>query len=291
MKFIEILEEYNIPMAPHGHHHQTQGWVQFDCPWCGKNTNKFHMGFNLNGGFVNCWRCGPHPLAIVLRELTGLNFKEIKTLITQLDGVIEQPKQKSISHLELPDSLGPMTEPHKRYLTKRGFHWDEIEQLWKVQGIGVAAELSWRLFIPIIYESRVVSWTTRAIGENVKQRYLGAHGSQELVPKSTLLYGSDYVRETVIIVEGPLDVWRIGPGAVATLGINFSQAQVNKLIPYPRRIICFDNEPEAQKQAKRLYNILGPFRGETMNVILDSKDPGVANIIEIKRLRKYLGKK
>ena len=290
MKFIEILEEYGVPVAPPGHHHQTYGWIQIDCPFCGKDSNNFHMGYNISGGFVNCWRCGSHPLAITLRELTGLNFKQIKSLIDQLDGVIERSvERENVKHLELPNGLTPMMNAHKRYLTSRGFQWDEIEQLWQVLGIGVSSgELSWRLFIPITYQGKTVSWTTRAIGDKVEKRYIGAQADQELIPKSNLLYGFDYARNSIVITEGPLDVWKIGPGAVATLGMNFSQAQVTQLLKFPRRIICYDNEPEAQKQAMKLYDQLGPFSGETLNVVLESKDAGEANYMELKQLRKFL---
>jgi len=212
MKFIDILEDNNIPIAPQGHHHRTQGWIQFDCPFCGRDSGRFHMGYNLGGGFANCWRCGPHSLYQILQELTGLHHNKIKSIISQLDEVVMEDEEKIHHTLILPSHIGPLGTTHVRYINKRHLHHLDLERLWQVQGIGFFGKLKWRLFIPIIYKGRMVSWTTRTIGET-GLRYISAQPGQELMPHKTLLYGQDYVRHTVIIVEGPMDVWAIGPGA------------------------------------------------------------------------------
>ena len=103
-----------------------------------------------------------------------------------------------------------------------------------------------------------------------------------------LLYGEDYCRGSVIIHEGPTDVWRTGPGAVALLGTGFTDAQVLRLSHYGLRIVCFDSEPAAQRRANKLCSLLDGFPGETINVVLDSKDPGSATPKEIAKLRKLL---
>jgi DNA primase len=176
-----------------------------------------------------------------------------------------------------------------RYLSKRGFDYKEIQWLWQIKGIGIAErKLMWRLFIPVLHNNEVVSWTTRSIRDNTKYKYISAGPEQELLPHKNILYGSDYARHTVIIVEGPLDVWRIGPGAVATFGTAFTKQQVLALLKYPRRVVCYDNEKEAQDQALKLCDALGVFGGETLNVTLESKDPDEAKPKEIKRLRKFL---
>ena len=65
MEFSEILTEYNIPIAPEKHHHAREGWIQFDCPFCGKDSQGWHMGYSLENNFANCWRCGNHGLVTV----------------------------------------------------------------------------------------------------------------------------------------------------------------------------------------------------------------------------------
>jgi len=289
MKFIELLEEFDIPRAPEGNEHQTVGWVQIDCPFCSKDSHHWRMGYNISGGYINCWSCGTHSLASVLHEWTNLPYKRIKELIEQLDDVIEQPitKENTKGILGIPSCVGHLRDIHIRYLSTRRFDYKEIQRLWQVKGIAIAGRLKWRLFIPILHQNRIVSWTTRAIGKTT-YRYLSAEPHEELIPHKNILYGGDYVRHCAIITEGPLDVWAIGPGAVATFGSNYTQQQVLQLIKIPRRIVCYDNDREAQKQAQKLCDTLGAFEGETINVVLDAKDPGEAKHKELKKLRKFL---
>lgn len=289
MTFFELLEEFGIPQAPEGHHHHTQGWIQFDCPFCGRDSSRFHMGYNIQGGFVNCWRCGTQSLISVLREYTGLPYAKIKSLVDQLEDIVAQPvkKESTRGFLAIPECIGPLKDAHIRYLSKRGFHYKDIQQLWQIQGIAIAGRLSWRIFIPILHKGRVVSWTTRSLTDK-GQRYISAESHQELIPHKSILYGFDYVRHAALVLEGPLDAWAIGPGAVATFGTAFTESQILSLIKIPRRVICFDAEPQAQRQARKLCDRLGPFPGETINVVLDDKDPADSKASVLKKLRKFL---
>jgi hypothetical protein len=291
MNFIELLEEHDIPRAPDGHHHQTLGWVQIDCPFCGRDSGRFHMGYHLTSGIVNCWKCGPHSVVSILMEYTGLPFAKVKRLVEQLDDVATRQRitKPTATRVKNPAGVGPLQEPHIRYLSKRGFDYKELERLWEIQGTGVGPPLPWRLFIPIIKDGKQASWTTRSLIDE-GQRYKSAEAEQETIPHKHILYGGDYVRNTVIVVEGPPSVWRIGPGAVATFGTAFTKQQVLSLVQVHRRIVCFDNEPIAQRQAQRLCRELGAFPGETLNVTLDGIDPADCKSSEIKELRKFLEK-
>ena len=289
MNFRDLLQELDIQTAPEGHPHSTTGWVQFDCPFCGSNTKRYHMGYNESGGFANCWKCGPHPILSVLHEHTQIPHRQLQKLLQQLDSLrLPEEKHKTQGVLEYPKGLGPLKPAHHQYLRSRGFHPTELVRLWKIQGIGIAPPLSWRIFIPIQHKGKTVSWTSRSIADHPKIRYISAKHTQEAVPHKQLLYGQDYVRHSVIIVEGPLDVWAIGPGAVATFGIRYTQAQITQLSRIPKRIVCYDSEPDAQKQAKKLVERLGVFPGETLNVQLDSKDAADSSPKERAMLRKLL---
>ena len=287
MQMTELLHHLGIPVAPSNHHHTRPGWVQFDCPYCGTNSQKFHMGFRIDGGFVNCWKCGPHPLYETVYQLSNKTPEQTKKLL----GDLEFKKFKPTEHrgkLVLPKGLGELGKPHRKYLRSRGYDPDLIQQLWKVQGIGIAAKRSWTIFIPIIFKGQTVSWTTRKIVDEDVLRYLSANSKEESYPHKKVLYGEDYARWAISIHEGPLDVWKVGPGATCTFGTGFSRTQIRRMIKYERRIICFDAEEQAQKRARQLMNQLEPFPGETINVILDSKDAGSASKREIRTLRKLL---
>jgi DNA primase len=107
--------------------------------------------------------------------------------------------------------------------------------------------------------------------------------------EKTLLFGAQYAKDAVIIVEGPFDSMAIGKGAVATLGIAVTTAQVNRLADYYKRVIVFDNEPNAQRRARALADQLSIYPGETFIVNIDAKDPAEAKPSEIAALRKFAG--
>lgn len=289
MKFVEVLSQLDIPIAPEGHHHARQGWIQIDCPFCAKDSQQWHMGYSLEGNFFNCWRCGSHRPVETLMEITGLPFRECLKLLGNVTST-EIKKEKPKGKLIIPRGVGELLSIHIQYLQNREFFNSiRLKRTWGIQGIGLAAKLSWRIFIPIYYHGKMVSWTTRSVSNKKNiTRYISASAKEESIPHKSLLYGEDYCRKTIIITEGPFDVWRIGPGAVATLGIGYSNEQLLRMTKYEKRVVCFDNEKLAQVKAKKLCDDLSVFPGETFNIELDAKDAASAGDEEIKLLRMEL---
>ena len=283
MKFNEILREHNVRFETEGKHCRS-GWLQFDCPYCG---GILYMGYNLAGRYLNCWRCGGKNLADALTRLTGMSFGEAKRALEDLASE-KVERETPIGRYREPKGVGALQAPHRRYLKSRGFEPLEIAKLWNVGGIGLTVNLPWRLFIPINQNARPVSWTTRSIAENAELRYIAASPEEEEIPRLDLLYGVDYCRQVCIVHEGPADVWKTGPGAVATMGAAVSTAQLTRIASFPYRVICFDNEPEAQRRASRLCDALEMFPGETRRAILDAPDPATASPKEVRALRKFL---
>lgn len=286
MRFVDVLQEKRIATAPDGHRHSREGWVQFDCPFCGANSHKYHMGFNVAYKYLNCWSCGPHPLVETLVHLLDIPWRDARQLIDSVDrGKVVPEKHKGT--LKLPTPMTDLLPAHCKYLRSRGFDPDALVKLWKLKATGPISSLPWRIVVPIIYHGETVSWTSRKINDK-GLRWRSASAEQEAMNHKKLLYGLDYIRHTAIVVEGPSDVWAIGPGAVGTCGTGFSRAQVVRLCRLPRRIVCFDNSKAAQRRARDLCDALEPFAGETYNVVLDADDPGSASKREINRLRRLI---
>lgn len=290
MNLIELLEQFNVPFKRHGeHHHTTANFIQVDCPFCSPNSGSFRYGFSLLYGGGNCWECGKHSAVETLTKITGLPLHEIRKIYNRPKGLLAPGRPEHPVKCQIPAQVCDLQRAHRDYLRGRGFtNIGALERLWRIRGIGISTRLQWRLFIPIELYGETVSWTTRAIVDDVPARYISASPSEEVVSHKSILYGHDYIRHAAIVCEGPIDVWRIGPGAVATFGTGFSFAQINMIIKYPVRIICFDSEPEAQRRAKQMCAILATRQGTTTNVVLDSADPGSAGEKEIKRLRKMI---
>jgi hypothetical protein len=288
MTFEEILENYNVPIAPEGHRHGRIGWIQFDCPFCGEGSDKYHMGYNTSSGYVNCWSCGYHSIYKVLQILTGLQGADLKELITNLPLSQARREPTPTGWFNPPMGLQErLLKIHREYLAGRGFQPHKLQRLWKLGSIAMSLELkySWSIFIPIRNKSYCASWTTRYIGHNPSvPRYNSSPSNRESLPAKSLLYGEEYAQFSIVICEGPTDVWRIGPGAVATLGTNYTPEQVKRMLHYPIRAICFDNA--AQKMARKLYGELVAFPGETYQIQIDSNDPGCATNKEIATIRR-----
>lgn len=293
MNILELLNELQIPYKQEGeHHHTTHGWVSIDCPDCSPNSNRYRLGFNLAYNYASCWTCGPKRLWKIILAVTDKHESQVVPLLKQLDRTPEQEVQHT-GKLKLPKAVGPLQKPHVAYLRERGFKVKEIAPLWKLQGINhLGGRLAWRLFIPVYFRGKVVTWTTRSIASGINPeplRYVTATSEESDLPRNQLLYGLDMAKWAIAITEGPIDAWAIGPGAVATLGTNYSQQQVALMAKFPVRAICFDNEPEAQLRARKLVDQLCSYPGHTLNIVFDAKDPASAPKADIEVVRKQLG--
>lgn len=253
------------------------------CPSCGRWP---YLGINTRLLYANAWCCGYFPLARALARLSGRSESDLKTLI----GDAGKGREEKVEHtgtLQLPYDLQPLTPLSQQYLRKRGFDPDLLGKLWGLQTVGMlGGRIKHRVFIPIHYRGRIVSWTTRNV-TNQEPRYVSARDGESNIPIEDLLYGIDYVRHVAIIVEGPADCWRIGPGATALLGLRVSNRQLAQLAAIPLRVLALDAEPEAQHRAAQLAALLSPLPGKTLIVRLETgKDAGSAHQEEIDELRR-----
>lgn len=286
MNVVDILETRRIPYKRTGQAKDVrQGWVGIEtCPYCGHGN--YYLAIHLATGRCSCWACGSHRLGETIQRLTGASWADVKSWLAGLD--LERLAPRPRGKLELPKGLGPLLRCHRDYLRGRRFDPDALAEIWGLQGIGLAPKYAWRIFIPVIDRGRIVSWTTRSIGTGV--RYLSAPAEMEATPIKETLFGLDLVRHAIVVTEGPFDALRLGPGAVATMGVGYSETQKAIVSKFPVRAVCFDNEPGAQKRAVRLVQDLAIFPGQTFRVELDAKDPGEASEKEVRRLRRSVFK-
>lgn len=285
MQFSEILDTYHIDYKRYPeHHHCSPNFLQLDCPYCSKDWGHYRLGYNLTYNYFSCWSCGGVPLIPTLAELLNISISQAKELLKGLD-IQRQERLPHTGKLTIPNGVGPLQEPHRKYLQKRGLEPDYLSRVWGVQGIGIASRLTWRLFLPIHQHGKVVSWTTRGLTDR-EPRYINAKNSEEYISAKQVLFGSDHVRHSTIVVEGPFDVYRIGPGACATMGLVVTKSQLLTISKCSRVCICFDSETQAQARARKLCRDLEVMIPKLYNVVMTSKDPGSASEQEIKELRR-----
>ena len=285
MNVIDLLTKLGIPYDASGRNKNRKGWVNTRCPKCGRWP---YYGINEQYLFGTAWCCGYQPLTQALAVLSGKSESEIKTLIGDLPHQRKAEKEQHTGTLELPYGLEDKLSPlHRDYLSKRKLDPDVCEKLWGLRTIGMlGGRLKFRIFIPVHQRGQVVAWTTRNV-TNQEPRYVSARPDQCAVPIEDTLFGIDYVRHCAVIVEGPMDVMRIGPGAVALLGTRVSARQLNALALIPLCVFCLDRDRPGETAAQKLAALLSPLPNKTLIARLESaNDPGGASQDEIDELRR-----
>ncbi len=131
-----------------------------------------------------------------------------------------------------------------------------------------------RIIVPIHYDGRMVSYQGRDVTGLQQERYKACARAQEAVPHKELLYGMDYLTQNRIIVcEGILDVWRMGPGAVCTFGVGYTQRQFLLLCEFPRVVLLYDMDTHGRQAAKVLGYNLETMGSEVWIPEYDASDP------------------
>lgn len=293
LDFVRLCREKNIPYLESGHHHCHEGWIQTHCPFCADGSWGWRLGFSLEKGNMNCWVCGSHSvydfLKIVLKQNPKQILKEyfIETIYTKAKLI--KPR---IRKVKKPPFMEAPSKIHKEYLLSRNFEPNKIITEWELQATkGLSGNWSWRIIAPIRdKENYTVSYSGRSVSKKEKTRWKHSKKEDMSVDPKTLLYGIEKIyNDRVIIVEGIADVWRLGPGAVATLGIGWHVEQAFILKSFNYRFIMYDPEPQAQKQAKKLADWLSPFPGTTEIISDLNSDPGDLDQTEAHKIMNVLG--
>jgi hypothetical protein len=293
-QIIEFLNEYGVEYITEGTKHCTEGWVQIECPFCVGNPG-YHLGFNMNGEYWNCWRCDWHSMEEVVMELTHSSRSEARIIIKQFNGRPSIPIQsKKIKvfkrRLEFPVGTRSLQKQHREYLKRRKFNDKELEKIWGLKGTGFTGPYKYRIIAPIFYQSRMVSYQGRDITDKQTTKYKACKKELELIQHKHLLYGLDFVKgKTIVVCEGVTDVWRMGKGAVATFGTSYTQQQMNLLSEFQKVYMLFDTgEIEASRHAEKAAYSLSSLGIETDIVELDKNDPADLDQQEAEKIMKLL---
>lgn len=251
-----ILKQYSIPYKI-----ETKGWVNVDCPLCHhQGTRGYKGGFNVKYGYYNCWTCGGSNIFFVISKLLSISQYEAKSLLNnhRTNTVYNDSgiTRDNVEELTLPGEF-PITDKFRNYLIKRRYDPDYIQEKYKVHSGGIVGEHSFRLIIPIYFHTQLVSYQTRSILSKEKcnelgiLRYKTLSEEKSVINPKHILYEIDNCKgDTVVIVEGVFDQWRLGDGVVATLGTGMKEQQIKLLKErFKKAIFLYDNEKEAQDRA------------------------------------------
>ena len=229
--------------------------------------------------------------------------------------------------LELPPpgpciQLDELQQRHPRhhaidYLLSRGLDPSYLGRRWKVSYcIDSRYNLACnRIIIPIFMNGGMVGWQARYVGDDVRgvpfnKANVPKYWTSPGMPRRMVAYNFDLAvrHSTVVIVEGPSDVWAGGPCYMGLIGKTMNVMLVNKFVAALRRahgedasvFIMLDPKPDpvAQRKGKphhieKLYQQLLPaLRNRLGKIYLDEQfDPGDLDRTVLRRIVRDEGKK
>lgn len=277
----------------------SQGWIGINCPWCGDKLK--HLGINPENNRVVCWRCGGHNIGKLVQLIEDCSWSEAMEIMEKYQnfrrpeepegqiiippGYIEIPKEFVGIEVEIPKLVA--TFLHKRGLSaKKTVHDNELYYSghWGL-------DYKFRILIPVYIQHKLVTFMTRDVTGKSKTPYISQPPNEAVIPCKHTLYGYDEITpgSKVILVEGPIDQWKLGRGSLATWGTGWTIEQVKLLRTlYPSKVyILYDSEETAQERAKKLAKAIWFCDTEVM--YLDNhKDPGELTLEEGREVMKEL---
>lgn len=259
--FEAICRQLDIPYWTSGKNN-APGCITIHCPCCPPENPdpSRHGNLNPEDGSYACWRCkGSHP-AVVIARAGRCSVQAATDLIRKYTTGSVKVRQEAVqmaSSIILPGSHTPQ-EMHRRYLEGRGFDIEELEFYHGIKYTGMmekwnGVDWGFRVIIPVLdRKNTLVSFQGRAIFKQQEPRYLFPRKEHQIRDSKTLLYGAELCggNEDIIVVEGVMDAWKLGAGAVCTFGSSVTDAQVLEMSHWRRVFIAFDNEPAATEHAR-----------------------------------------
>ncbi len=183
----------------------------FGCPLCSKERSAYQKLEEIVLGD------NPDPLK---------NSKVKKGKVVDVDA-IRMSWPGSVTRV---DRLPP-THEASQYLVSRGFDPEVIGGFYNVHWCSESERrlAHQRLIIPIYMNKKMVGWQARPAFDvdDWKQMSFPKYYTVPGTPRGHLLYnyGNASKFHTGVLVEGPTDVWRVGPCAMATLGAGITAGQ------------------------------------------------------------------
>jgi len=282
------------------------GWIALQCPFCDDPSN--HLGIRLEDKKVSCWRCGGHLLLELLEKLEGgISRREAWKIVHYFKDPLSVkspfPEQSTARKFSIPKNFLTLGEHPNRsqiidYLNSRGFHQAWLRSQERRRDFAIygpnpfhLGDYKFRFMIPIYQGNRLVNFVGRDISSKSPIPYKPFPNQEALLPIKQTLYGIDNIKDgdSIVIVEGILDCWKLGKGSVATHGIGWSKSQLLLLHQKrPKKIfILFDSEPEAQKAAERFAAHIW-FAETEVNSLNSHPDPGSLTLDQGRELMKLL---
>ncbi len=301
MSLLEFFEDCGVEVYTTGKN-VTAGWCNINCPFCDDPSN--HLGIRYKDLRVSCWKCGGHSIEDLIIEVAECSYQEAKRLRSTLGaGQVDLSSnvEKTASSvfttkktLLPPESSIHFPRLHNQYLKSRGFKYRTLIKKYKLQAVHTIGRYKFRIIIPIYMNNKLVSFTSRDVTDEQEPKYLHARPEEVALKAKETIYNYDSLQKgaDAFALEGPVDVWKMGDGSIALLGVRHTETQLKLLMRKEIRtlFIFFDREPQAQRIARRLGRLAAPLvRSVEIVTLQEKEDPGELTFSEVETIKDKLG--
>jgi DNA primase len=272
----------------------SSGWIGTNCVFCPDKSN--HLGINLQSLSISCWKCGRrgNVLSLVM-AIDGISFNRAKDIITKFPlkefSHLVRPKRTAAEKTMFPSGTSEILLPiHEKFLVSRGYDPVIIQHKYDIIGVGPTLD-SWkfRIIIPVYMNQILQTYVGRDTTGKAEVKYQNAPVEKSLLQAKHCLQGIDQVTDTIILVEGLLDYWRIGAPAVCCFGTAITSPQIALLANRGIKncYVLWDNDAtdKAHKLAATLTSVI-----PNVEVLeLSTGDPDNLSEDDVWNLRRDIG--
>lgn len=279
---VEWLRDKRISYTQQGKNVSGRDVVGVQCPFCNDKSN--HLGIFLTTKMLSCWKCGPHgPITNYIREIEGCSYAQAERILQMYQDrslpVLRQDIRQRANDLTYPpEAVDEIPDLHRAYLAHRRFDPEFLRAKYKLKFCNELGQYKFRVIVPVIVDGVMVNFSAMDVvrddSNKGRSKYVHCKNELAITPMKRCLYNIDSVRRHALVVEGVTDVWRVGDGAVAVMGIQFTADQLHLLAKKEllKVTILFDPEPQAQRRAELFATNLATV---VKNVSILQSDSGV----------------
>ena len=224
--------------------------------------------------------------------LLGLEYREVAALLVGYRAGLHRQSYEefkgSSKEIILPKRL--FTSKEREYLDSRGFT-DKHVQYADIRGGGITGEWAFRIVIPLVIQRRIVGATGRAIVPGMEPRYRNLPKQDQIIEMKSTFLGLDNAGSTPVVVEGPFDAIKGGPGFISGFGASLTSKQLLVLSRFKKVYFLFDNDSVGRAKSLQWAAEVSMIGVDTEILARDNgtKDLGGSPESLIKEIRSELG--
>lgn len=230
----QFLYDYNIQTVENSSTTTSKYIGLQQCVFCGATaTGNKAYGAVMDGYTVHaCWVCHNTSFYEFVKRATGItDYTALKEIFKKYGNSTSTTPFKKSSDVPRPTTIKIpgntiMSGSAKEYIEGRGFN---PEYLWEKYALRstMYENPSYRIIIPITYNNRIVSYTSRDYTNEQELRVVSCKSDLEIINHKDIFLGIDQIRSrNALIVEGPWDQFRTGNGSLCSFGAEITMAQI-----------------------------------------------------------------